>query len=80
MIPIAVEKWKGDYNMNFKKSQKLTDEKGKAYMIIWGQCDDEIRNKIEAHSNHKIIDEDQNLMELVKVLEGTCCSFETTTQ
>ena len=56
------------------------DKKEKAYMIIWGQCDDGIRNKIEAHPGYKKIDENRDLMELVKVLEEICCSFETTTQ
>ena len=52
----------------------------KAYMIISGQCDDGIRNKIEAYPNYKKNDEDRNHMEPIKVLEGICCSFETTTQ
>jgi hypothetical protein len=54
---------------------RANDNKKRAYALVLGQCLPELTSKMKAFSKFAEAEKDQDVVELLKIIQGMCCSF-----
>ena len=71
-----IEKWKKQLDRHCKKVEEHEENKGKAFVVIKGQCAMAMRNKPEAQEKCQDVESDCNVMELLKIIGGLMCELD----
>ena len=64
-----------DVKMIPKRQQKLIKALKKGYATVYGQCSQEVRNKLKSMENWEATQKEQSLHELISKVERICVSF-----
>jgi hypothetical protein len=59
-----------------KRLMKLSESLMKGYATMYGQCSDEVKEKLEALSNWQCIQDKQSLHELIQKIKRVCVGFD----
>jgi hypothetical protein len=76
LIPPTANKifiWKRNYNKMSDRLEKYEENMAKAYIIIYHQCSTHLKNELEASA-------DQDVIGLLRMIQGFCCSYDTRIQ
>jgi hypothetical protein len=68
--------WQEDYKTKKKNKEEYEENKQRAHALVWGQCSPELRNKVKAAANYGTVSADQDVVELLLLIRGFCCSFD----
>jgi hypothetical protein len=76
--PTATElfMWQEDFKVANKKRITYNENKERAYALVWGQCSQELRNKIKGAADYAAASADQDVIRLLLIIRGFCCSFD----
>ena len=76
MTKLEIYKWQKKLDMIFKREQQLDSNLKSAYSLIWGQCTELLRTKIEGVKSYKVIKEAQDAIQLLKEIKSITFKFE----
>jgi hypothetical protein len=82
-IPVPemeIYQWKQKYTKASDKKDKYEENMTKAYIIIYHQCSPHLKNDLEASDAFTKICQDQDVIGLLKLIQGLCCSYSAKTQ
>lgn len=68
--------WQEEFKTANKKQNTYNENKERAYALVWGQCSQELRNKVKGAANYDVVSGAQDVIELLKIIRGFCCSFD----
>ena len=68
--------WQQEVTEKKKTMVKATDNKKRAYALVLGQCSPELTSKVKASSKFAVAERDQDMIALLKIIRGMCCSFD----
>jgi hypothetical protein len=72
--------WKDAFTQASKRKDYYDDGLDKAYVIIYNQCSPSLKNKLESSDSFPPIRQNQNPVELLRLIQGLCCSYDSKTQ
>ena len=82
-VPISFAdefKWKQDYTDANSRLRMYTTSMPKAYIHIYNQCSTNLKNDLGTSSAWPAVNHSKNPVELLKLIQGLCCSFDSKTQ
>jgi len=62
--------WGKDCDLYLKKQDRCEENKAKVFAFILGQCDENMKNKLQSDSTCEKIDETFDVMALLKMTKG----------
>jgi hypothetical protein len=65
-----------EVKMVAKRRLKLEDALKKGYAMVYNQCSQEVKDKLEVTNNCECIQQDQSLHELIQKVEQICIGFD----
>jgi hypothetical protein len=74
--PTETKIWELKITAYVKKDQKIEDNVRKVYSLIWGQCTDFMKSKLETIPNFQAISDSQDVLELLKEMKGFIYKFD----
>ncbi len=78
--PGTIYLWQEDVKEAKRKIALLKENKKRAYALIIGQCSPELVSKIQGSGLYAQADTDQDAVQLLLIIWGYCCSFNTNQQ
>ena len=60
-----------------KKAKQMEEHNKTLFAIVWGQCTDALRQKIEALDNYENMSRDSDGIELLKTIRNTVYNFQS---
>ena len=72
--------WKRNYNKMSDRLEKYEENMAKAYIIIYHQCSTHLKNELEASDVFPKIRADQDVIGLLRMIQGFCCSYDARIQ
>ena len=73
-------KWKQDYTDANARLRMYTTSMPKAFIHIYNQCSTNLKNDLGTSSAWPSVNLSKNPVELLKLIQGLCCSFDSKTQ
>ncbi len=73
-------KWKDAFLRTSKRNDAYILGMDEAYVIIINQCSPSLKAGIEASPSYSMIRQRQNSIDLLKLVQGLCCSYDSKTQ
>ena len=73
-------KWKDAFSRASKCNDAYISGMDKAYIIIINQCSPSLKAGLEASPSYSMIRQRQNPIDLLKLIQGLCCSYDSKTQ
>ena len=73
-------KWKQTYNKQMAKLKIYKDSMPKAYIHLYNQCSTNLKNDLEASTAFPRVESTKDLIGLLKLIQGLCCSYDSKTQ
>jgi hypothetical protein len=83
MLPydeLQIFQWKDAFTQASKRKDYYDDGLDKAYVIIYNQCSPSLKNELEASDFFLPIRQGQNPIELLHLIQGLCCPYDSKTQ
>ena len=83
LIPISSSdeyRWKLEYSDTNTRLKTYTSSMPKAYILIYNQCSTNLKNDLGTSSAYPKVNLAKNPVELLKLIQGLCCSFDSKTQ
>jgi hypothetical protein len=74
---MAVFAWKEDYKAMRVRKDGYRDNKSNAWALIYVQCSLELKNKLEGLERYEKANENNNLIQLLKMIHNYRCWFYT---
>jgi hypothetical protein len=68
--------WQQEVTEKKKAIVKANDNKNRAYALVLGQCSPELTSKVKASNKFASASNDQDVVELLKIIRGLCCDFD----
>ena len=78
--PINEYIWKEDYKEQLIKKRLYDSSMPKAYIHIYNQCSTNLKNDLGTSSAYQAVDAVKDLIALLKLIQGLCCSYDSKTQ
>ena len=72
--------WKDAFTRASKRKDYYDDGLDKAYVIIYNQCSPSLKNELESSDAFPPVRQSQNPIELLRLIQGLCCSYDSKTQ
>jgi hypothetical protein len=72
--------WRDAYSAAQKRSRTYEELNKKAYNLIYMQCSPSLRTALEGHSNFFAVQQSMDAVDLLLIIKGFCCKFDTTSQ
>ena len=82
-IPLASweeYKWRQDYSEQSKRLQLYNDSMPKAYIHLYNQCSTTLKNDLEASASFPQVEASKDVIGLLRLIQGLCCSYDSKTQ
>ena len=79
MIPLSnidIFQWERKFNKAPDCFDKYEENMAKAYVIIYHQCSLNLKNELEASDAFPAIQDSQNVIALLRIIQGLCCSYD----
>ena len=73
-------KWMDAFSCTSKRNNAYISGMDKAYVIIINQCSPSLKAGLEASPSYPLIRQRQNPIDLLKLIQGLCCSYDSKTQ
>jgi hypothetical protein len=61
--------WSKLYDQFLQKTEKYVDYKAKVFAVIWGQCDQTMRNRLESTAEYKKAEDTNDVVQLLRVIK-----------
>ena len=61
--------WSKDYDLYLKKKNQYDQDKARVFMIVLGQCDETIKNRIEADAKYDNVVKESNVAVLIRMIK-----------
>jgi hypothetical protein len=72
--------WKEDHKKMTARKDKYNKNMPMAYIIIYNQCSNSLKNDLEASDTFQAVNARQDPITLLKLVQGLCCSYNSKTQ
>ncbi len=69
--------WKEDYKEMKHGKDKYKDNKSNAWVLIYGQCSPDLKNKLEGTSGYDNAKADNDVVNFLTMIRGYYCQFDT---
>ena len=73
-------RWKLEYSDANTRLKTYNTSMPKAYILIYNQCSTNLKNDLGTSSAYPKVNMSKNPVELLKLIQGLCCSFDSKTQ
>jgi hypothetical protein len=77
---VDIFQWKRKFTKASDRLDKYEENMAKAYLIIYHQCSPALKNDLEASTAFPAIRDSQNVIALLRMIQGLCCSYDTRIQ
>jgi hypothetical protein len=74
--PLDIFVWQEDYKEAKKVATQYNENMQRSYALVWGQCSPELRNKVKAAATYAAVSAAQDVVQLLLLIRGFCCSFD----
>lgn len=68
--------WQEEYQTAKKNVEQYEENKQRSCALVWGQCLPDLRNKIKMAANYSAVSIAQDVVQLMLLIRGFCCSFD----
>jgi hypothetical protein len=68
--------WKEDWKLMNSRKQKYKENEANAWALVYNQCSNELRVKLEGTSGYKLCKKENNVIALLTMISGYCCQFD----
>jgi hypothetical protein len=58
------------------RKQKYKENEANAWVLVYNQCSNELRVKLEGTSGYKLCKKENNVIMLLTMIRGYCCQFD----
>jgi len=69
-------KWRQEYSEQSKKLKLHNDSMPKAYIHLFNQCSTNLKNDLEASTAFPQVETSKDVIGLLKLIQGLCCSYD----
>lgn len=69
-----------EYDRHLKDKHSLDEHLARMFHITLGQCDDGIKATLAEDDDYKAVNEEMNVIKLIKMIEGICFNSDSTTE
>jgi hypothetical protein len=74
--PIELFMWQESYKTANERICQFTGNCERAWALVWGQCSQELKNKVKAAPGYATAWANHDVVALLLIIRGFCCSFE----
>jgi hypothetical protein len=68
--------WKEDWKFMNSRKQKYKKNEANAWALVYNQCSNELRVKLEGTSGCELCKKENNVIALLIMIRGYCCQFD----
>jgi hypothetical protein len=68
--------WKEDWKLVKTRQQKYQENKANVWALVYNQCSNEMRVKLNGTSGYKQLKKDNDVIALLAMVRGYCCQFD----
>jgi hypothetical protein len=61
--------WSKMYDQYLRKTEKYVDYKAKVFAVIWGQCDQTMKNRLESTAEYKKAEDTNDVVQLLRAIK-----------
>ena len=72
--------WKREHTKAQDRKDKYDENMAKAYIIVYHQCSQTLKNDLESSDSFATIRSAQDVIALLKLIQSLCCSYDAKTQ
>lgn len=69
-------KWNKAYDLFLKKKERIEDNFKRTYTLIWGQCSEPLRTRIEGHSEYSQVSNDYDPVGLLTIIRNLVFNYQ----
>ena len=77
LFDMAVYEWKEAHKDYLARKKRYQDNESNAWALLYDQCLPELKNKLKGTKGYDAAKDDNDIIELMKMVRSYCCQFDT---